>query len=172
MIINYDRNCSFIVLATVIMIVNYDRKTFIVQATGAVHFDWKTLKQNAQDRPKRIKKRLVGQLLLTDWHSTDRQLKDWLLTDWHLTNRLLTNTLLVNWLQINQLSLMIEQLACRPVNLSTVKLSMWVANLSLSLVTVELLEFNVNISLFFIYYRNMLLPMLPPGVINWQLSFP
>jgi len=34
MIVNYDRNHSFIVLATVIMIVNYDRKTFIVQATG------------------------------------------------------------------------------------------------------------------------------------------
>jgi hypothetical protein len=33
-IVNYDRNCSFIVLATVITIVNYDRKTFIVQATG------------------------------------------------------------------------------------------------------------------------------------------
>ncbi len=29
-IINYDHNCSFIVLATVITIVNYDRKTFIV----------------------------------------------------------------------------------------------------------------------------------------------
>jgi hypothetical protein len=33
-IINYDRNSSFIVLATVIMIVNYDHKIFIVQATG------------------------------------------------------------------------------------------------------------------------------------------
>ncbi len=33
MIINYNRNHSFIVLATVITIVNYDRKTFIVQAT-------------------------------------------------------------------------------------------------------------------------------------------
>jgi hypothetical protein len=33
MIINYDCNHSFIALATVIMIVNYDRKTFIVQAT-------------------------------------------------------------------------------------------------------------------------------------------
>ncbi len=32
-IINYDRNSSFIVLATVIMIVNYNPKTFIVQAT-------------------------------------------------------------------------------------------------------------------------------------------
>ncbi len=31
--LNYDR--SFIVLATVITIVNYDRKTFIVQATGS-----------------------------------------------------------------------------------------------------------------------------------------
>jgi len=33
-IVNYDRNCSFIVLATVIMIVNYDHHLFIVQATG------------------------------------------------------------------------------------------------------------------------------------------
>jgi hypothetical protein len=32
-IINYDRNCSFIVLATVITIVNYDRHLFILQAT-------------------------------------------------------------------------------------------------------------------------------------------
>ena len=32
-IVNYNRNCSFIVLATVIMIVNYDRHFFIVQAT-------------------------------------------------------------------------------------------------------------------------------------------
>jgi hypothetical protein len=37
MIINYNRNNSFIVLATVITIVNYDRKTFIVQATGVDH---------------------------------------------------------------------------------------------------------------------------------------
>jgi hypothetical protein len=33
-IINYDRNCSFIVLATVIMIVNYDCHLFIVLATA------------------------------------------------------------------------------------------------------------------------------------------
>ncbi len=33
-IINYNHNCSFIVLATVIMIVIYDCKTFIVQATA------------------------------------------------------------------------------------------------------------------------------------------
>ncbi len=33
-IINYDRNCSFIVLATVITIVNYNHHLFIVQATG------------------------------------------------------------------------------------------------------------------------------------------
>jgi hypothetical protein len=33
-IVNYDRNCSFIVLATVITIVNYDHHLFIVQATG------------------------------------------------------------------------------------------------------------------------------------------
>ncbi len=34
MIINYDHNHSFIVLASVITIVNYKDKTFIVQATG------------------------------------------------------------------------------------------------------------------------------------------
>jgi hypothetical protein len=34
MSVNYDRNSSFIVLATVITIVNYNRKTFIVQAIG------------------------------------------------------------------------------------------------------------------------------------------
>ena len=33
MIVKYDHNHSFTVLATVITIVNYDRKTFIVQAT-------------------------------------------------------------------------------------------------------------------------------------------
>jgi hypothetical protein len=33
MIINYDNNQSFRVLATVITIVNYDRKTVIVQTT-------------------------------------------------------------------------------------------------------------------------------------------
>ncbi len=33
-IINYNRNCSFIVLATIIMIVNYDRHLYIVQVTG------------------------------------------------------------------------------------------------------------------------------------------
>ena len=33
-IVNYNRNCSFIVLATVITIVNYNRHLFIVQATG------------------------------------------------------------------------------------------------------------------------------------------
>ncbi len=32
-IFNYNCNCSFIVLATVITIVNYDRHLFIVQAT-------------------------------------------------------------------------------------------------------------------------------------------
>jgi hypothetical protein len=36
MIVNYDHNCSSIVLATVITIVNYDHKTFIVQATGFI----------------------------------------------------------------------------------------------------------------------------------------
>jgi len=34
MIINYDRNHSFIILATVITIVNYDRNTVIVQPTA------------------------------------------------------------------------------------------------------------------------------------------
>ncbi len=34
MIINFDRNHSFILLASVITIVNYDHKTFIVQASG------------------------------------------------------------------------------------------------------------------------------------------
>jgi hypothetical protein len=33
-IVNYDCNCRFIVQATINMIVNYDRKTFIIQATG------------------------------------------------------------------------------------------------------------------------------------------
>ncbi len=33
-IVNYNHNCSFIVLATVITIVNYDLHLFIVQATG------------------------------------------------------------------------------------------------------------------------------------------
>ena len=33
-VVTYDRNSSFIILATVITIVNYNRKTFIVQATG------------------------------------------------------------------------------------------------------------------------------------------
>ncbi len=32
-IVNYDCNCSFIVLVTVITIVNYDRHLFIVQAS-------------------------------------------------------------------------------------------------------------------------------------------
>ncbi len=35
MIVNYERNHSFIVLATVITIVNYDCKTFIVQGTDS-----------------------------------------------------------------------------------------------------------------------------------------
>jgi hypothetical protein len=34
MIINYDCNHSFKLLATVITIINYDHKTFTVQATG------------------------------------------------------------------------------------------------------------------------------------------
>jgi len=33
-IVNYDRNCSYIVLAIVVMIVNYNRHLFIVQATS------------------------------------------------------------------------------------------------------------------------------------------
>jgi hypothetical protein len=36
MIVNYDRNRSFIILAKVITIINYDCKTFIVQASGSV----------------------------------------------------------------------------------------------------------------------------------------
>jgi hypothetical protein len=34
MIVNYYRNNRFIVLATINTLVNYDRKTFIVLATG------------------------------------------------------------------------------------------------------------------------------------------
>ena len=34
-IVNYDLNCSFMVLATVIMIKNYDCHLFIVEATEA-----------------------------------------------------------------------------------------------------------------------------------------
>ncbi len=37
-ILNYDHNHSFIALVTVIIIVNYNRKTFTVQATGVVNF--------------------------------------------------------------------------------------------------------------------------------------
>ncbi len=44
MIINYNLNHSFIVLATVITIVNYDHKTFILQAT-----EEKMMKQNLFD---------------------------------------------------------------------------------------------------------------------------
>ncbi len=36
LIVNYDHNCSFIVLANVITIVNYNSKTFIVQAIGVI----------------------------------------------------------------------------------------------------------------------------------------
>ncbi len=43
-IVNYDHNCSFIVLATVIMIVNYDHHLFIVQATVAIYFSLAKLK--------------------------------------------------------------------------------------------------------------------------------
>ena len=38
MIVNYDHNNSFIVLATVITIINYDHHLFIVQATGPPDF--------------------------------------------------------------------------------------------------------------------------------------
>jgi len=38
MIVYYNHNHSFIVLATVIKNVNYDGKTFIVQATGGDRF--------------------------------------------------------------------------------------------------------------------------------------
>jgi len=37
MIVNYNCNHSFIVLDTVIKIINYSCKTFIVQATGIYH---------------------------------------------------------------------------------------------------------------------------------------
>ncbi len=37
-IINYDHNCSFIVLATVIMIVNYDHHLLIVRPQKLGHF--------------------------------------------------------------------------------------------------------------------------------------
>jgi hypothetical protein len=37
MIINYYRNHIFIVLATINMIIDCDRKTFLVQATGFNH---------------------------------------------------------------------------------------------------------------------------------------
>ncbi len=37
MIVNYDHNHRFIVLATINTIINYDRKTFIVQATQWLH---------------------------------------------------------------------------------------------------------------------------------------
>jgi len=40
-IVNYNRNCSFIVLATVIMIVNYNHHLFILQATDVSHLDGK-----------------------------------------------------------------------------------------------------------------------------------
>jgi len=48
MIVNYDHNCSFIVLGTVITIVNYDHKTFIVQATGlfSVYFFYFLIRRN------------------------------------------------------------------------------------------------------------------------------
>ncbi len=41
MTVNCDRNCSFIGLATVTMIINYDRKTFIVQVT--IFYNWADL---------------------------------------------------------------------------------------------------------------------------------
>jgi hypothetical protein len=40
MIINFDCNHSFIVLATVITIVNYDPKTFIVQDHRSLNQPW------------------------------------------------------------------------------------------------------------------------------------
>jgi hypothetical protein len=33
-IVNYDHNCRFIVLVIIYMIINFDHKTFIVQATA------------------------------------------------------------------------------------------------------------------------------------------
>jgi hypothetical protein len=37
--VTYDCNHSFIILATVNAIVNYDHKTFIIQATGVLNKD-------------------------------------------------------------------------------------------------------------------------------------
>ena len=42
-VVNYDHNSSFIGLATVITIVNYNCKTFMVQATGVAAFLWPSL---------------------------------------------------------------------------------------------------------------------------------
>ncbi len=39
MIVNYDCNHTFIVLATINMIINYDHKIFIVQATKAYYLN-------------------------------------------------------------------------------------------------------------------------------------
>jgi len=39
---NYYRNCSFIVLATVFTLVDYDRHLLIVQATGACNINFFT----------------------------------------------------------------------------------------------------------------------------------
>jgi hypothetical protein len=44
-IVNSDCNCSFIVLATVITIINYDSKTFLVQATEAKTEPWPSSSQ-------------------------------------------------------------------------------------------------------------------------------
>ncbi len=48
----YDSNCSFIILATVITIVNYDHRIYIVQATGHdIMFICEKYKVNKTDQP-------------------------------------------------------------------------------------------------------------------------
>jgi hypothetical protein len=56
MILAYDPSIvrSFIVLATVITIVNYDRKTFIVQTTGLDVYDASLSQKNFQLIPKLV----------------------------------------------------------------------------------------------------------------------
>jgi hypothetical protein len=58
-IVNYDRNCSFIVLATVIMIVNYDRHLFIVQATDDKKNNLPNFLNNSQ-KSRQVKKTKIS----------------------------------------------------------------------------------------------------------------
>ena len=50
MIVNYDCNHSFIVLATVITIINYNRKTLTVQATSFRHKSQTRLKRLVRNK--------------------------------------------------------------------------------------------------------------------------